>query len=136
MMRTSAAAISALLLPILASCTTTSGGIVTENKSLTAVSAERTRLGQAWHLKTDCSPSSRPNVRTVSPPAHGKLEIVPEDVLANSKKFSKCAGVKTAGMVVYYTSAAGYVGPDKTTFRESYGDGVVRDVTFDVNVVK
>ncbi|WP_143540686.1 hypothetical protein [Rhizobium sp. L43] len=135
-MRTLAAAISALLLPMLASCTTTSGGIATENKSLTAVSAERTRLGQTWHLKADCSQLSRPNVRTVSPPAHGKLEIVPEDVVANSKKFPKCAGVKTPGMVVYYTSAAGYVGPDKATFRESYGDGVVRDVTFDLNVVK
>lgn len=136
MMRTLAAAISALLLPVLTSCTTTSGGITTENKNLTAVSAERTRLAQTWHLKADCSQLSRPNVRTVSPPAHGKLEIVPEDILANSKKFPKCAGVKTAGMVVYYVSAAGYVGPDKATFRESYGDGVVRDVTFDLNVVK
>ncbi len=61
---------------------------------------------------------------------------MPEDILANSKKSPKCAGVKTAGMVVYYTSAAGYVGPDKATFRESYGDGIVRDVTFDLNVVK
>ncbi|MBB2674942.1 UNVERIFIED_ORG: hypothetical protein GGE44_004524 [Rhizobium esperanzae] len=135
-MRTLAAAFSALVIPTLAGCTTTSGGITTENRSLTAVSAERTRMGQTWHLKADCSQSTRPNVRTLSPPAHGKLEIVPEEIVANSKKFPKCTGVKAPGMVVYYTSAAGYIGPDKATYRESYGDGVVRDVTFGLNVVK
>ncbi|MBA1347941.1 MULTISPECIES: hypothetical protein [Rhizobium] len=121
----------------LASCSTVSGGIKEASHRFTAVSGERTRLHQAWHVKRDCSADTPPNVRVMTPPAHGKIDLVVQDVYPNAKgEAAKCNGIKTGGVVSYYTSAPGYVGMDKATVRESYGNGRVFDLELEFNVVR
>ena len=129
-----AAPLSAILL--LAGCVTASG-IREVSHSVTSVSGERTKLHDAWHLKRDCSADTMPNVRVMTPPEHGKIDLVTQDVVPVYKgPATKCNGIKPRGITIYYTSKPGYVGQDKVVFRESYGDGQVLDATIKLNVVQ
>lgn len=129
-----AAPLSAVLL--LAGCVTASG-IKEVSRDFTAVSGERTRLHDALHLNRDCSPDTLPNVRVMTPPQHGKIDLVTQDVSPVFKGPStKCNGTKLRGVSIYYASKTGYVGQDKVIIRESYGDGKVVDATTKLNVVQ
>lgn len=120
----------------LAGCTTVPG-VKDYSHRFATVSGERTKVRESWRLKLNCSPDVPPNVRVMTPPQHGKIEIVPGDIYTHIKgEGAKCNGTTVRGLVSYYTSAPGYVGEDKAIIRESYGDGHIENLTLEFNIIR
>lgn len=121
----------------LSSCTTTSNSFRQKSKSITALSGERTRIGQTWHINNDCSHADYPATHIVEQPKHGRLQIVHEPVFPNAAgKLAKCRTVKVGGVVGYYTSEPGYIGSDRIVLSSPYGDGKIEETVMNVNVIK
>ena len=120
----------------LSSCASTNvDGVRQIDDRALAVSGERTRIGRDWNLNPDCSVRTKPLVRVLEPPKHGKLAIVQEDVFP-ARKDGKCGSTKVLGNAQYYTSDRGFVGKDRIVTRHSYDSGGVQDVTSEITVVK
>ena len=120
----------------LSSCVSTNADGVRQIKDhAVAVSGERTRIGHDWDLNPDCSMRTKPLVRVVEAPKHGRLAISQEDVFP-TRKDGKCNSTKVLGNAQYYTSDRGFVGKDSFVTRHSYGSGFVQDVTTEITVVK
>jgi hypothetical protein len=121
----------------LSGCVTSNAdGVKQINEHALAVSGERTKIGRDWNVNPDCSVPSKPVVRVVQAPEHGKLAIVEEGVFPN-KHGGKCNSIKVLGNAQYYTSNPGFVGKDRVVTRHSYGGGgSIEDVTTEITVVK
>ncbi|MBB3592646.1 hypothetical protein FHX08_002990 [Rhizobium sp. BK529] len=71
-------------------------------------------------------------------PEHGSVEFVRENIFANytNAPQSRCNSRKSPGVSEYYTSKSGYSGKDMYKVRVSYGEGTIKDVTVNINVIK
>lgn len=72
-----------------------------------------------------CRSLAAPVITVVEPPAHGRLEIRPADVVASANWFgaTRCTGRTMKGMEVHYVSAPGYRGVDRVRYIVDYGAG-------------
>lgn len=79
-----------------------------------------------------------PTVKLIQPPRHGSVEFVKENIFANypNAPQSRCNFKKSPGVSEYYTSKIGYFGKDMYKVRVSYGEGTIKDVTVNINVIK
>lgn len=70
--------------------------------------------------------------------AHGSVEFVKENIYSNYKDDirNRCNSRKSPGVSEYYTSRSGYSGRDMNKVRVSYGEGTIKDVTVNINVIK
>lgn len=134
----SCALLSVAVCVSLSSCVTTQGSHLHAQNGITAVSGERTKIAQAWHLNPDCTADGVPNIRILQEPQHGSVNVVTEPVypLFARGVLAKCRTKKVRGTVVYYTSAPHYLGPDRVRTRSSFQMGGVADVVTKINVVK
>ena len=122
----------------LSGCVTNDNGVQNSEDHSRALSGERTKMGQSYMLNPDCSPRTMPNVKLVQAPEHGSVEFVKENIFANYKNApqSRCNSRKSPGVSEYYTSKSGYSGKDMYKVRVSYGEGTIKDVTVNFNVIK
>ncbi len=119
------------------SCTTTSDSFRQKSKSITALSGEKTKIGQTWHINDDCSHADYPATHIVEQPKHGRLQIVHEPVFPGATgKLAKCRTVKVGGVVGYYTPEPGYIGSDRFVLRSPYGYGKIQETVMNVSVIK
>ncbi|WP_425348969.1 hypothetical protein [Rhizobium bangladeshense] len=122
----------------LSGCVTSADGIQKSQDQSRALSGERTKMGQSYNLNADCTAATIPKVRLVQAPAHGSVDFVSEAIYSNYKESQrvKCNSRKSPGVSEYYTSQSGYFGKDMYKVRVSYGEGTVKDVTVNINVIK
>jgi hypothetical protein len=123
---------------VLAGCVTQNAdGVLQGHSKKVAVSGERTRIKQSWHVEPDCSSGAVPTVRITQAPQNGTTDTVTEQIFPKTRgKYAKCETKKINSAVTYYKSNSGFVGKDKVALRESFHDGRVVDVNIDINVVK
>ncbi len=95
-------------------------------------------MGQSYNLNEDCTVATMANIKLVQAPAHGSVDFVKENIFPNYKDGvrNKCNSRKSLGVSEYYTSKSGYSGPDMYKVRVSYGEGTIKDVTVNINVIK
>jgi hypothetical protein len=94
---------------------------VRETKA-TAVSGKRTKISSTAHIKADCEFAGYPYTAAIKQPAHGKIEVVHEEVRVHYPKDGPgyvCSGKPVQGNAVYYTPDPGYTGTDQFTIRLS-----------------
>ncbi|MBB3353711.1 hypothetical protein FHT70_003659 [Rhizobium sp. BK049] len=122
----------------LSGCVTSTDGIQKSQDQSRALSGERTKMGQSYNLNVDCTAATIPKIRLAQAPAHGSVDFVSEGVYSNDKESQrvKCNSRKSPGVSEYYTSQSGYSGKDVYKVRVSYGEGTVKDVTVNINVIK
>ncbi|KKZ87183.1 MULTISPECIES: hypothetical protein [Rhizobium] len=122
----------------LSGCVTNAGGVLKSEDQSRALSGERTKMGQSYNLNVDCTAATIPHISLVQPPSHGSVEFVREKVFSNYKESQrvKCNSKRSPGVAEYYTSQSGYSGKDMYKVRVSYGEGTIRDVTVNINVIK
>ncbi|MBY5446478.1 hypothetical protein HFO93_23950 [Rhizobium leguminosarum] len=95
-------------------------------------------MGQSYNLNEDCTAATIANIKLVEAPAHGSVEFVKENIYSNYKDDirNRCNSRKSPGVSEYYTSRSGYSGRDMNKVRVSYGEGTIKDVTVNINVIK
>ncbi len=95
-------------------------------------------MGQSYNLNEDCTAATIANIKLVEAPAHGSVEFVKENIYSSYKDGIriKCNSRKSLGVSEYYTSKSGYFGPDMYKVRVSYGEGTIKDVTVNINVIE
>nr|WP_245274005.1 hypothetical protein [Rhizobium leguminosarum] len=122
----------------LSGCVTSQDGVAISADHSRALSGERTKMGQSYNLNEDCTAATIANIKLVEAPAHGSVEFVKENIYSNYKDGIriKCNSRKSLGVSEYYTSNSGYSGSDMYKVRVSYGEGTIKDVTVNINVIK
>lgn len=112
-------------------------GVLQAHGKVTAISGERTRIKENWHVEPDCSSGQVPSVQVTKQPQHGKVETVTEMIYPHTRgKLEKCSTKKINSAVTYYTPQKGYVGTDNFGFRTSFHNGRIVESNVDMNVVK
>jgi hypothetical protein len=106
-----------------------------------APSGQRIELAWLYFLLADCSnhPVGIIDVTITSAPEHGTIKVTKENGFPNYEKsrdpqWVKCNKKKIRGVVIYYTAAKGYTGPDTLDFRVIYPDGLASDEHYVINV--
>ncbi|MGR9155509.1 hypothetical protein ACU8OQ_04280 [Rhizobium leguminosarum] len=122
----------------LSGCATNSNGVTISADDSRALSGERTKMGQSYNLNVDCTVATMANIKLVQAPAHGSVDFVKENIFPNYRDGvrNKCNVRKSPGVSEYYTSKSGYSGRDMYKVRVSYGEGTIKDVTVNINVIK
>ena len=95
-------------------------------------------MGQSYNLNEDCTAATLPNIKLLQAPSHGSVDFVSEKIFSNYKTSARirCNSRKSPGVSEYYTSKSGYSGTDMYKVRVSYGEGTIKDVTVNINVIK
>ncbi|MDR9772638.1 hypothetical protein RJJ65_08215 [Rhizobium hidalgonense] len=123
----------------LSGCVTTKDGVQISADHSRAVSGERTKMGQSYNLNADCTAATMAKIKLVQAPAHGSVEFVNEKIFSHYPTGApqiRCNSRKSPGVSEYYTSNSGYSGKDMYKVRVSYGEGTIKDVTVNINVIK
>ncbi len=70
-------------------------------------------LGRYIHVKTDCRPSGRDEIRVVSGPSSGSIRVIQKTAAAKfSGDFQRCTGRPLPELFVIYMPQAGFAGSD------------------------
>ncbi|MBB3745733.1 hypothetical protein FHT80_005271 [Rhizobium sp. BK226] len=122
----------------LSGCVTIKNGIAMSEDHSRALSGERTKMGQSYNLNANCTVATIAKIKLVQAPAHGSVDFVKENIFPNYRDGirDKCNSRKSLGVSEYYTSKSGYFGRDMYKVRVSYGEGTIKDVTVNINVIK
>jgi hypothetical protein len=104
-----------------------------------APSGQRIELDWLYFLRADCSVDPGIiDVTITSAPGHGTIKVIKENGFPNYEKsqgqWVKCNKKKIRGVVIYYTAAKGYTGPDTLEFRVIYPDGHASEDHYTINV--
>lgn len=123
----------------LSGCATTKNGVQISEDRSRALSGERTKMGQSYNLNADCTAATMPKIKLVQAPAHGSVEFVSEKIFSHYPTGApqiRCNTRRSPGVSEYYTSKSGYSGKDMYKVRVTYGEGTIKDVTVNINVIK
>jgi hypothetical protein len=102
-----------------------------------ASSGERTRVGIAYDLNPDCTPTGELRIRLVEPPKNGVAEIVKEQGVTRYPKDSqmnKCNEKLSDIQAFYYQSQDGFKGKDRFTTEGFSHNGAHRKRIFNIDV--
>lgn len=83
-----------------------------------ALSGQRQRFGPFVEVNPDCSNAGTPVLKVEIQPTHGTVEFAPTSdypYFPPTNVRSRCNDRKVDGLAGFYTSAAGYHGPDQFT---------------------
>lgn len=102
-----------------------------------AVSGRSQRMAVFYSLNPDCAARGAVQLRTVSPPEHGKISFENASDFPNYDKDNprfECDKAEVPVVALYYRSEDGYSGPDSFTIESLYPDGNGRTTRYVVDV--
>ena len=97
-----------------------------------AVAGKVTRLGVVSNLKRDCQLGPAPEVRVVTPPKTGALEV--RDGKVKTAEKTRCPNLEVSVKAIFYKAPAKFKGEDQAVFEIKNADGELRSVTVRINV--
>ena len=103
----------------------------------TAVVDEPLQVDFLYSINPDCSSVGAVNIRTIEEPKHGTLTITNGSGFSNFAQDNPrqaCNRRRSEGMLIYYRSESGYLGPDSVTVDIIYPDGISRQRHYAVAV--
>jgi hypothetical protein len=102
-----------------------------------AVSGKPQQLAFIWSLNPDCTVKGIVTVRLLKAPEHGQVTINEgpgySKFRPNNQRYP-CNQQQTRGVVVMYTSSAGYTGSDSATIESIDLDGGYQKLEYSINV--
>lgn len=121
----------------LSSCTTSLTGYKRQSFPVTVRGGAKIILVQNYHIDGNCLHAGYPDIDVVEQPKHGRLEIVHQPVVVDTRgKSPKCDKLKVKGVVAYYTPERGYIGSDRLILKTPYEHGNIHEGTINVTVVR
>lgn len=97
-----------------------------------AVAGKVTRLGVVSNLKRDCQLGPAPEVKVVTPPKSGALEV--RDGKIKTGERTRCPNLDVSVKAIFYKAPAKFKGEDQAVFEIKNADGALRTVTVKINV--
>ncbi len=82
-------------------------------RDLRATSGEERRIGVYTYVQPDCGPGPLPEVKLVSPPAHGAVRVQRGRVKLTN--FKQCLSVNVPALAAFYRAANNFTGADEFT---------------------
>jgi hypothetical protein len=125
-----AAAISGAALCCLASAASAQTSQVFRNAE--AVAGKVTRLGVVSNLKKDCKLGAPAEVKVVTAPKNGALEV--RDGKVKTSERTRCPNLEISVKAILYKAPAKFRGEDQAVFEIKNADGELRSVTVKINV--
>jgi hypothetical protein len=97
-----------------------------------AVAGKVTRLGVVSNLKKDCKLGAAPEVKVVTPPKTGALEV--RDAKIKTAEKTRCPNLEVSVKAIFYKAPVKFKGEDQAVFEIKNADGELRSVTVRINV--
>jgi len=125
-----AAAICGAALGFLASSASAQTSQVFRNAD--AIAGKVTRLGVVSNLKKDCKLGAPAEVKVVTAPKNGALEV--RDGKVKTAEKTRCPNLEISVKAIFYKAPAKFRGEDQAVFEIKNAEGELRSVTVKINV--
>lgn len=103
-------------------------------RSAEVVAGKPARLGFVTNVTKDCKLGPAAEVRVVTPPKNGTLEV--RDAKQKTSDKARCPNLETSVKAIFYQAPARYRGDDQVVFEIKNADGQLRSVTVKINVAE
>ena len=103
-------------------------------RSAEVVAGRPARLGVVSNLTRDCKLGPLAEVRVVTPPKNGTLEV--RDAKQKTPEKARCPNLETSVKAIFYQAPARYRGDDQVVFEIKNADGQLRSVTVKITVAE
>jgi hypothetical protein len=90
-------------------------------RNVEAVSGKVARLGSHTVVKPDCSPGPLPEIKVLTPPKNGSLNV--RTGKAKTTRYPKCPNLETPAIGVFYMPPANFKGSDEIIYELKAPDG-------------
>jgi hypothetical protein len=101
-------------------------------RSATVAPGKTTRIGMVSALKKDCAIGPLTDVKVVTAPKHGTLNV--KSAKVKTPATFRCPNVETPVQGVFYQPNKGYTGADEVKYEIKGLDGNTRQVTVQITV--
>jgi hypothetical protein len=101
-------------------------------RDLKAVPGEATRIGIYINVKPDCTSGPLPQIRLVTPPAHGVVRVKRGNIKLTN--FKQCLVTQVPGFAAFYLPTGSFTGPDEFVLETSTSEGRKQVLHFRVTV--
>lgn len=101
-------------------------------KSAEVLSGVTSQLNFFATGKKDCTSAPPPSIKVITSPKHGLLTIRRGTMTTN--KIPYCPSLKIQANVIFYTSNAGYTGPDEIVYEITDAKGEIALYNFTITV--
>ena len=101
-------------------------------RSATVAPGKTTRIGMVSALKKDCAIGPLTDVKVITAPKHGTLNVKSAKVKTPAN--FRCPNVETPVQGVFYQPNKGYTGSDEVKYEIKGLDGTTRQITVQITV--
>ena len=101
-------------------------------RNVEAVSGKVARIGAHISVKPDCSADTLPEIKVLTPPKNGSLNVRTGKV--KTTRITKCPNLETPAQGLFYMPGAKYTGADEVIYQVKTPDGKVTSHTVRITV--
>lgn len=114
------------------SCAAASAQTNSIYRNVEANSGKAARVGVHVSVRPDCSADKLPEIKVLTPPKNGSLNVRTGKVKTN--RIPKCPNLETPAQALFYVPGAKYTGSDEVSYEVRTPDGKVTSHTVRITV--